>query len=129
MATLSWLQRGAIFQICPRSFADWDGDGVGDLPGLGRTPTTCRVVPPRRMAQGSDECDGRYAARRGRRTATTRISSSHPDSSESSNRKPSSTAATTPIRSYQIRLKGWVARAALLATLAAAPWAALQAAC
>ncbi|MEO8616125.1 MAG: alpha-amylase family glycosyl hydrolase, partial [Luteolibacter sp.] len=34
MSQPSWLKNAMFYQIYPQSFADSNGDGIGDLPGL-----------------------------------------------------------------------------------------------
>ena len=39
----AWWRQAVVYQVYPRSFADANGDGLGDLAGItSRVPTTSR---------------------------------------------------------------------------------------
>ena len=42
-----WWHGGVFYQIYPRSYADGNGDGVGDLPGIVSSWTTWRASASR----------------------------------------------------------------------------------
>ena len=79
-----WWRDAVIYQIYPRSFADADGDGIGDLPGI-----TARLPYLRDLGVDARLADARSTPRRRTTPATT--SPTTATSTRCSARSPTST--------------------------------------
>ena len=102
MEPATWWKSAVIYQIYPRSFADTNGDGVGDLRGI-RAPTRPPAAGSASMPSGCRRSTGRRWPTRLRRRATTATST------RSSARSTTSTGCwPTPTRAGCGSIIDWV---------------------